>query len=88
MSGSSIALLLIGGSVVLSPILTMFWPRLFGLIGVVALTAAGIYFAVSGKSAFTETTSAVFICGAFVLAGILAIHRELRRSNADMDRED
>lgn len=55
----------------------MVWPKLFGLIGVLTLTATGIYYATQGKSAFTETTAAVFFIGAFILSALVAIHQKL-----------
>mgnify|MGYP000944105995 CR=1 FL=1 len=83
MSGDTVAILIIGIAVVLSPVLTMYWPKFFGLIGVVALTAAGIYYAVAGKSALTETTAAVLIVGAFMLSATLAIYRLFERGGGD-----
>ena len=77
MAGNTGAVLLLGALVVLAPLLTVYWPKLFGVLGVFMLTAAGVYFAVAGKSAFTEITSAVLIVGAFSLAALLAIYRSL-----------
>lgn len=88
MTANGILFLVLGAAVVLSPILTVFAPRVFGMIGIIALTCAGIYFAAAGKSAFTETTSAVFICGAFALAGLIAILNEIRRGNDLPGREE
>lgn len=77
MASSTALILVLGALVVLGPLLTIYWPKLFGVLGVLVLTAAGIYFAVAGKSAFTEITSAVLIVGAFLLAVMIAIYRSL-----------
>lgn len=80
MGNSPSVYLLLGGVVILAPLLTVYWPKLFGVFGVFMLTAAGIYFAVVGKSAFTEITSSVLIVGAFLLAAIIAIFRSLTQA--------
>jgi len=70
------AIALIGLLFVLGPILTVINPKLFGIAGVLVLTAAGIFYSVMGQSAFTEITAAVFVVGAFLQAGLVVLIRQ------------
>lgn len=77
MTGADVLQLVVGVVVIALPLATYYKPFAAGILGVLALTAAAIFFAVIGKSAMTETTAAVFAVGAFVLAGTLVIARTL-----------
>lgn len=77
MSGFGVFFLIVAVALVALPVATSFKPFSAGVLGVLALTAAAIYFVMAGKSAMTETTAAVFAVGAFMLAGMLAVARKL-----------
>ncbi|GGA63919.1 hypothetical protein [Pelagibacterium lentulum] len=70
------AIALIGLLFVLGPVLTIINPKLFGIVGVLVLSAAGIFYSVMGQSAFTEITAAIFVVGAFLQAGLVVIIRQ------------
>ncbi|SFV33165.1 hypothetical protein SAMN05216456_1906 [Devosia crocina] len=77
MSGTGILALVAVVLVIALPLATFYKPFAAGILGVLAMTAAAVFFTVSGKSAMTETTAAVFVVGAFLLAGLLAVARIL-----------
>lgn len=75
MTGSGILAIVIGLAIIALPVATYYKPFAAGVLGVLALTAAAIFYSVWGRSAMTETTAAVFAVGAFMLAGVLALVR-------------
>ena len=83
MSSNSIALLIVSAGIALLPLLTLLWPKMFGAVAVLAMTAAGIYFAIWGGSAFTEITAAIFYIGAFITAVLLALYRYFTQPETD-----
>lgn len=64
-----------GLAVAACPFLLIYRPSQAGPFGVLLLYMLAGYYAMNGKSAFTEVTAAVFGVGAFLLAGIVAIAR-------------
>ncbi|MDW9683217.1 hypothetical protein [Sinorhizobium meliloti] len=64
-----------GLAVAVCPFLLIYRPSQAGPFGVLVLFMLAGYYAMNGKSAFTEITAAVFGVGAFLLAGIVAIAR-------------
>lgn len=65
----------IGLAVAVCPFLLIYRPSQAGPFGVLLLFTLAGYYAMNGKSAFTEITAAVFGVGAFLLAGIVSIAR-------------
>ena len=79
MEPSSAIVLVLGVAVLLLPLLTSYYPQQAGRIGVLALTAASVFFFTMGKSAMTETTAAILAVGAFLLAAIIGLHHSMER---------
>ena len=88
MSGSGILILVVIAMVVALPLATFYRPFAAGVLGVAALTASAVFFTISGKSAMTETTAAVFAVGAFLLAGILALARVVTEVRDALETKD
>lgn len=88
MTGSGVLALLIGLAVIALPLATYYRPFSAGVLGVVALTGAALYFFGWGRSAMTETTAAVFAVGAFLLAGLLAMVRAAQEIRDAVEARD
>lgn len=85
MTGSDVLLAVIGLAIIALPVATYYKPFAAGVLGVVAMTAAAIFYTMVGKSAMTETTAAVFAVGAFVVAGLLAVAREVYKMRTQFE---
>ncbi|MET3924608.1 hypothetical protein [Devosia sp. 2618] len=74
--------------VVALPLATYYKPFAGGVLGICVLVAAALFFALVGKSAMTETTAAVFGASAFILAGLLAVAREIYLMRKHFEGQD